>query len=179
MYYDIEEEFQKPEPDIDEQLKNLRNRKALAEKEFRSSGQTDEDRRRFDYVSLAIAEQKCELLEKKLMKKDLEISELSREVSNFKEYCRFSASERLFLWLLCGFVAVLCLSPLVNVSDFLLRLFVSPIIAFFAALTNVLFPKYDGRYNVCRFYEDHPYFYAIICFIIVAALISLLSRGIL
>ena len=68
MYYDIEEETREPEPDIDEQLKELQKRKARAEREFRSSEQTDADRKKLDYILLAVAEHENELLEKKIIK---------------------------------------------------------------------------------------------------------------
>ena len=175
MYYDIEEETREPEPDIDEQLKELQKRKALAEREFRSSEQTDTDRKKLDYILLAVAEHENKLLEKKIIKKDIEISQLSNEIFNYIEYCRYSGAERLLLWLLCGFSTTLFFSAPNDIFDFIFQLLGSFIIAFPVALTNVLFPKHKGRYNIGDFYENHPFFYAIICFIIIAAIITVVK----
>lgn len=175
MYYDIEEEARHREPDIDEELQKLEDCKALATQIYESSEKTKEDYEKYNYKLLAIADNKNRLLQKKLVKYEIENINLKSDVDYFRGFCRYSGAERLLLWLLCGFSTTLFFSAPNDIFDFIFQLLGSFIIAFPVALTNVLFPKHKGRYNIGDFYENHPFFYAIICFIIIAAIITVVK----
>lgn len=174
MYYDFEEEFRKPEPDIDEEIKKLKEREALVEHEFKNSEKTAEDFKKYQYSLLAIAENKNHLLEKKLVKYEIERSDLKSSVNYFYEFCRYSGAERFFLCLLCGFATTIFL-PAPDIITFVFQLIGSFILAFLVMLTNVLFPKEKGKYWIGDFYADHPHIYAIIVFIIIATTITIVK----
>ena len=105
---------------------------------------------------------------KKLLVKNLELEELEK---HFVEYCRFSGAERFFLYLLCGFATTIFL-PAPDILTFVLQIIFSFIFAFLVMLSNIFFPKRKGEHFIGDFYEQHPYLYAIIIFIITAAIIT-------
>ena len=152
MYYDIEEEARRQEPDIDEELQKLEDCKALATQIYESSEKTKEDYEKYNYKLLAIAENKNRLLRKKLVKYEIENINLKSDVDYFRGFCRYSGAEKLFLYLLCGLA--------------------SPVLFLPAVLSSLLFPKENGRYHLGPFYENHPHIYAIICFLLVAGIVA-------
>lgn len=173
MYYDIEEEARHREPDIDEELQKLEDCKALATQIYESSEKTKEDYEKYNYKLLAIAENKNRLLEKKILKKEIETGEFRTSYFELLEKSRFLLAEKLFLCLLCGFSTTIFL-PVPDILTFVFQVAGSFLIALFAAILTLLFPK---RKNfIGSFYDKHPFICAIIYFIILAAIITIIKN---
>ena len=92
--------------------------------------------------------------------------------NDFINYCRYSGAERFFLCLLCGFSTTVFL-PSSDFLTFLFQIIGSFVFALLVMLTHFLFPKEKARFWLGSFYENHPYIYAIICFIFFAAIITI------
>lgn len=172
MYYDIEEEARRQEPDIDEELQKLEDCKALATQIYESSEKTKEDYEKYNYKLLAIAENKNRLLERKLSKKEVETAEIKTAYFELLEKSRFMLAERLFLCLLCGFATTVFL-PAPNFTSFIFQIIGSFLIALFAALSASLLSK---RKNLLgSFYDNHPFICAIIYFLILSIIITVIK----
>lgn len=173
MYYDIEEEFREPEPDIEEELNKLKDRLFAAHEEYNSSGKTKEDYEKLQYKLLAIAESKNHLLETKVLKKEVEIARLRSDLSFYQEYNRYSSAERLFLCLLCGFAPTFLIPAPDSFFDFIFQIVGAFLFSLLIMLTNILFPKENGRYHLGSFYAEHPNLYSLAVFLIIASAITL------
>ncbi len=163
------------EPDIDEQIKELENRRILAEKEYESSEKTEADRKKLDYICLAVAENKNRLLEKKLIKAEVETSEYRSAYYDLLESTRFKSAERLFLFLLCGYATTIFLPVPESLIVFVGHIVASVFFAFVAALIcTMLFPKERSRFWLPG-YEKHPHLYSVLFFIIAAGIITIIK----
>lgn len=103
MYYDPEEDFRQPEPDIDEELKRLKSQKYIAEKEYKQSEKAPADQIKYYYSLLAIEERKSELLDKKYWKEKVYSADLSSKFEKLKEKYQHENNSSLYLYLLSGF----------------------------------------------------------------------------
>lgn len=163
------------EPDIDEQLKELCDRKILAEREYESSEKTEADKKKLDYILLAVAENKNHLLEKKLAKAEVETSEYRSAYYELLEKSRFKSAERLFLCLLCGFAATIFLPVPESLVAFIGHIVASVFFAFVAALIcTMLFPKERSHFWLPG-YENHPHLCSVLFFIIVSGIITIIK----
>lgn len=175
MYYDIEEEARQQEPDIDEELQRLEDCKALATQIYESSGKTTEDYEKYNYKLLAIAENKNRLLEKKILKKEIETCEFRTSYFELLEKSRFMLAEKLFLCLLCGFATTVFRSAPSSFYDAIIPIagsfsfFLFPLLA-----TSVLFPKEQNMFWFPG-YKDHPFLCSVIMFIVIAAAITIIK----
>ena len=106
MYYDIEDDFREPEPDIDEQLKELKGRKAMVEKEFSLSEKSDGDKIKYYYSLLAIEERKSKLLDKKYWKEKVNSANISSDLESLRKQSVYDFSKMLFYFLLSGFLLI-------------------------------------------------------------------------
>lgn len=175
MCYDIEEDFRQPETNIDEEIKRLEEREEIIKQEYLNSSKTKEDYEKYNYKLLAIADNKNRLLQKKLVKYEIENINLKSDVDYFRGFCRYSGAEKLFLYLICGFATTFFLSAPDDILDFVFQIIGSFGVAFAVAFTNLLFPKEKGKYCIGNFYAEHPHLYAIIAFIIIAAIITVVK----
>ena len=175
MYYNLEDDFQIQKQDIDKELSLLEERKISVEAEYESSSKTKEDYEKYNYKLLAIAENKNKLLETKLLKETVATSKYRADYFDLLERTRFMLAEKLFLCLLCGFATTVFYPAPDSIMDFIMLLAVTGGSLFFILLLcTFLFPKKQTHFWF-PMYKEHPFISAVILFVIVAAVISVIK----
>lgn len=166
MYYDIEEETRFQEPDIDEELKKLRERKYLVEKEYNSSEKSSEDKIKYYYSLLAIEENKNKLLDKKYWKEYSRSASLSADVENLRESSVYDFSKLLFYYLLSGFL-ISCAKYGVpsDLWGIIFSVVFSPFFGLYTIFPLILLSKGGGSFG------KSPRIFAVIFFIIYVIII--------
>lgn len=173
MYYDPEEDFRQPEPDIDEELKRLKNQKYIAEKEYKQSEKAPADQIKYYHSLLAIEERKSELLDKKYWKEYTRSADFSSQLEESKEKHQHEANSSLYLYLVCGFFCVVSYSGFPdNFFRFLLYIpFSVPFSLSFIVVCAILFhvPTY--------YFSKYSKIVVIVAFIITALVLTLSANN--
>ena len=166
MYYDPEEDFRQPEPDIDEELKRLKNHKYIAEKEYKQSEKAPADQIKYYHSLLAIEERKSELLDKKYWKEYSRSASLSADVEHLRKNSVYDFSKLIYCFFLLGFLLACAKGGIP--SDFigiLYSIILSPIYGLYLFIPMILISDMGGIIG------RHPRISALVLYVITSIII--------